>query len=66
MQKTKGHTLIVRGISKAQKNSLKRLAMSKPVKTSVNYVMLQLIYDKTEKEIEVFELNKQSKSKSND
>jgi hypothetical protein len=55
------HTIIVRGVTKAQKNSLKRQAKLKDKRASVNNFMLQLIYDKTIHDIESFEINKKDK-----
>ena len=49
----KTHTLIVRGVSKDQKNSLKRLSRNMAVKQSVNQVLLSIIQMTTEPEIEV-------------
>lgn len=54
MQKTKTHTLIIRGVSKEQKNSLKRLADGK--NQSVNGFFLTNITNITEKDIEVWDI----------
>lgn len=52
------HTLIVRGLTKDQKNSLKRLAKAKNKLASVNSFMLQVIDDKTIHDIETFQIAK--------
>jgi hypothetical protein len=41
MQKTKTHTLIVRGVEKSKKNKLKVIARKH--KRSVNYIMLHAV-----------------------
>ncbi len=51
---SKKHTLIVRGVSKDEKNSLKRMAKKTAAKLSVNQVMLGLINQATAKEIHDF------------
>lgn len=58
----KTHTLIVRGVSKEQKNSLKRIARKFPVKQSVNQVMLAMISTQTITEIEDFKNAKNEKA----
>lgn len=58
----KTHTLIVRGVSKEEKNSLKRLARKSPAKLSVNQYMLSVIESHTASERADF---KKSKGKIN-
>lgn len=58
----KTHTLIVRGVSKEQKNALKRIATKSSVKLSVNQVMLAMIGTQVFGEIEEY---KKSKNTSN-
>lgn len=48
---SKTHTLIVRGISKDEKNSLKRMAKKSIGKLSVNQIVLGIINFSTAKEI---------------
>lgn len=54
----KTHTLIVRGVTKDQKNALKRMAKRYSVKQSVNQVMLAMISTQTHSEIKEFNNNK--------
>lgn len=56
----KTHTLIVRGLTKDQKNSLKRLAKAKNRLASVNSFMLDVIDDKTIHDIETFKIKQQN------
>lgn len=48
---TKTHSILVRGLSKEQKNSLKRIAAKHPGKLSINQLMLLEIEEKTYPEI---------------
>lgn len=50
----KTHTLIVRGVTKDQKNALKRIARKSNVKLSVNQVMLAIIGTQTFNEIKEY------------
>jgi hypothetical protein len=59
MQKTKSHTLIVRGLTKAQKDSLKRQAAKK--NQSVNGFVLSTVNDITVLDIEASKKEKSSK-----
>ena len=47
----KTHSLIVRGVTKSVKNSLKRMALANSPKLSVNQVMLKMLSNHTESEI---------------
>jgi hypothetical protein len=56
MQKTKDHTIIVRGLSKEQKDSLKRQAKGRH--QSMNGFLLTTVKDITTLDIETFKKDK--------
>jgi hypothetical protein len=61
---TKQHALYVRGLSKDQKNSLKRIARSRSIKVPVNTIILEMIQERTTGEIEEYNrINLYEKSK---
>ena len=56
--------LLIRGLSKAQKNSLKRQAKAKDKRASVNSFVLQILHDHTIHDIASFEIKRKERHQS--